>query len=290
MKKKFIIISVCLCIILTYIFTTIVITSNANHNKKILTGEKINSIDEVYKELNNFKTTRGTEKYNISLISELNDEIVNDSNYDSIKYYQRGLDSRIEAVIKKDGAKISFNHETGEFLSYNAKEDMKYLETTLNEDQIRKIAIELYQQLSIKEDNYEIIELSEFDTEIWRAVFAKKYDDLINRGESITISFAPETKQIVTIHKNNIKFANNSIEISEENARKIANNYNLKNVDMSCSIDIVRPNYFFETDDYLYKKINTYRKAYVFTLNDDNITRIYVDCTTGELIGGDMNI
>ena len=66
--------------------------------------------------------------------------------------------------------------------------------------------------------------------------------------------------------------------------------HNKNKINMKCDIEIVRPNYFFVLDEKTYKKINIYRKAYVFTLEDISKTKIYVDCTTGEIIGGNANL
>ena len=256
----------------------------------ILTGETMSSIDEVYKEITDLNYQNSSKTFDLSIINEFDLKVKKDNTFDNIKYYQNGLDSIIEVIIEKQGCRVTFNYDTGEFLSYSANGHKKYRKTNKKEDEIRKIAIEIYDQMSIKEEGYEIIELQQFDDEIWRATFAKKYGDLINNGETIKLSFSPESKEILTLHKSNIKFANNSIEITEDEAEKFANIVNFNNVDMKCNIEIVRPNYFYKENNPMYKRINIYRKAYVFTLEDDSKTKIYVDCTTGEIIGGDKNL
>ena len=290
MKRKSIVLFLILIITLISIFSVIAFARSEEKKEKILTGETI-EIEDISIEVSDLQYKKNSNSFDISIISEFDSEVKNDSNFDNIKYYQKGLDSITEAVIEKEGRKISFNYDTGEFLSYNAKENKKYSKTYKKEDEIRKIAIEIYNKISIKEEGYEIIELQQFDDEIWRAIFAKKYENLINRGESITISFSPESQEIVTLHKSNIKYDNNSIKISEQEARNIAyKSYNKNKINMKCDIEIVRPNYFFVLDEKTYKKINIYRKAYVFTLEDISKTKIYVDCTTGEIIGGNANL
>ena len=134
---------------------------------------------------------------------------------------------------------------------------------------------------------------TQFDEEIWRASFVKKYDELINPEENVKFSFAPQTKEIVTLAVNSINYDNNEVLISKEEAEKIAQNYLAQSTadKMTMEIGIVRPNYFFEkklNPGKLYKKVNYTRKAYIFTFNNVSKSKIYIDCTTGEVIGGDI--
>lgn len=142
-------------------------------------------------------------------------------------------------------------------------------------------------------EKYELTNLEKFDEEIWRVEFCKKYDDVICKGESVKFSFAPETSEVVTMAINRVRYENNEIKISEEEATDIAKRYLEKSMatGMSMTKEIVRPNYFYrqlEGDESVYANINQTRNAYVFTFNNVAKSQVYVDCTTGEVIGGNM--
>ena len=138
--------------------------------------------------------------------------------------------------------------------------------------------------------DYTYTELEQYDNEIWTIRFNKYYNNLINQGEAVKISFSPESREIVSIVIIDNPFENNSIEISQEDAFKIAKKYMGKtsSTDMKVEIKIIRPNYFWYKDLATYKNIQKSRLAYVFTCNDEANVEIYVDCTTGEVIGGNM--
>ena len=60
---------------------------------------------------------------------------------------------------------------------------------------------------------------------------------------------------------------------------------------MTIELDIVRPNYFYSElngDDSIYVKIPETRKAYVARFNNEAESEVYIDATTGEVIGGNM--
>ena len=139
----------------------------------------------------------------------------------------------------------------------------------------------------------EFMYVEKFDEEIWRACFAKKYNGMINEGESVKFSFCPKTNEIVTLAINRTKYANNTVEISKDTATKIAEKYLNKSTatDMDIDLEIVRPNYFYNElngDESIYVKIGETRQAYVAKFNNESASTLYIDATTGEIIGGDM--
>ena len=61
--------------------------------------------------------------------------------------------------------------------------------------------------------------------------------------------------------------------------------------DMDVSIEIVIPNYSLKTNleyNQVYKNPTETRLAYVYKFNNDSQTMLYIDCSTGEVIGCDM--
>lgn len=162
------------------------------------------------------------------------------------------------------------------------------------EEQIREKAINIFNNINVEDaTTYELTNLQEFDEEIWRAEFCKKYDGKICKGESVKFSFAPESNEVVTMSINRIKYANNETLITETEATAIAQGYLDESSanQMTMTKEIVRPNYFYRElvgDENLYTNINQSRNAYIFTFNNIAESQIYIDCTTGEVIGGNM--
>ena len=134
-----------------------------------------------------------------------------------------------------------------------------------------------------------------YDDEVWRAEFTKKYGDKYCAGESVKFSFAPESNEIVTLAINNIKYANNETKITEEQASNIAEKYLDKSSadNMTITKEIIRPNFFYkqlEGDSNIYANIEQYRNAYVFTFDNEAQSQVYIDCSTGEVLGGNMKL
>lgn len=278
MKNKFIISTLVATLILT-LSMAIVLAANS---EKILSSETVQDKANIYKEITN-------EKFNITydtdLLNKLGISTNSKTRNSNVKYYDNELDSRKEAVLEVDGKLIRFNAETGDFISYLA-EDKSYEKNDLSENEVKLIADKIFNTMDF--ENYILIELYEFDEEIWMAQYAKKYEDLYSLGESVKFSFSPKSEEIVTLSEFNIPYANNEVLITEEDAMNIANTYNLKRVEATIKTDLVRPNYYWENNNSLNKKINEYRKAYIVEFNDGQQTKVYVDCTTGEVIGGSM--
>lgn len=195
-------------------------------------------------------------------------------------------------TISDDYAETKIDAETGDLIQTLSKKQ-EYTDSNCDEDEAKKIAIELYNNLDIKDEykNYQLNGIIKFDEELWIANFSKKYGDLYNNFESVKLTFAPGDKQvkIVSIINQGI-YENNSVNISESDAINIAKRQIEVNCNSNVKLAIVRPNYFFkDPDNYLtYKKVETIRTAYVVNFEDANNTIVYVDASTGEIIGGDV--
>lgn len=211
-------------------------------------------------------------------------------NKNTIQFYNNEIDSRNESSIDFEDELICLNADTGELIHYTQK-NPSLSATNLSENEIKEIGLQLYE--SIKEmlnNEYVYTELEQYDEEIWTIRFYKYYDGLINPGESVKISFSPESHEIVNLVILNNEFANNAVEISQEEAFSIAKKYMKKTTatEMHSEMKIINPNYFWFKNAGSYKNVNILRKAYVFICNDKASVEIYVDCTTGEVIGGNM--
>lgn len=302
MKRK--VVLFLLCIIAIMLLGTVVFaTMNNNENQnKILTGEKVSSVGETYTEVNLQNRMIGVNS-NIPSLEKAN-QYLKDINIDTttfttenstVKRFNNALDSKEEVVISNNEATIKIDNQTGDLITYiNNKET--FTVNSLDDTTVKEKAIKIFNNLNnVYKDSYELIYLEKFDDEIWRAGFAKKYDDLVNQAENIKFSFCPETEEIVTLVINNADFDNNEIVLTENDARNIAQPYLNKSIanNMNIKIEIVKPNYFYaevSEDDSVYTNVNRTRRAYVCTFDNEAESKVFIDCTTGEIIGGDMNV
>lgn len=271
----------------------------------ILTEEKLSNSTNAYGKISNNNIyneeflKQKVNSYKASMNSNLSSSInkakklSNNENNCTVDFYNNEKDSTVESVLTFDDDIYCLNAENGDLIHYVQK-NPSLTPTKLNEEQIKEIGLELYDSLkdTLNNKEYTYTELENYDDEIWTIRFYKYYNNLINYGEAVKISFSPESKEIVSLVILDTPFANNSIEISQETAFNIAKKYmkKTKATDMTSEIKIVTPNYFWYSNIADYKNIQTSRLAYVFTCNNDANAEIYVDCTTGEVIGGDMTV
>lgn len=302
MKRKIFLISlliICLILLNTVVFA--VISNNDSNKNSILTGEKLSKVEDAYIEISQPKMLKSVSTTQNDSIDEANfyltslniskeQMLTSDS---TIKYYNNALEHKIEKVIANENTILKLDAENGELLSYiNKKNDFE--KCFDNEETVKLKAVTTFNSLNIDDkSNYELYYVEQFDDEIWRASFVKKYGEKINAGESINFSFSPVSEEILTLSINKKKYENNEIVITENEARKVAQKYLNKSVatEMKLSLEIVMPNYFLknlEGDDTLYTEIQTSRNAYVATFNNAAKSQIYIDATTGEIIGGNM--
>lgn len=286
--KFFVAISVFIGITGFVISTTIFAT-----NTKLLNKAKITSIDEAYVEVKNVSTVK-TNAVAIakSLLSDFGISTQDTKSTYKVKQYNNNLLNRQETGVFGDDYIVKYNSNTQDLISF-VNNSTSFTTNTLSNTEIRNVAYELFNNIKLTDyKEYKLVSLIKFDDEIYSVKFAKYYGDLINYGESVNFSFAPADKEIVTLAVNSIIYANNKININENEAIAIATQY-AKNKELSnpeIKIDIVHPNYKYvgiSEGTAMYKTINQTRKAYVITLDEETKSVIYIDCTTGEIIGGD---
>ena len=291
MKIYLIVSAVVLCLLVA----TVGITIFAN-NSKILTPSTQVDAKQTYVE----NSTTPSKEDSIQIANQLLNKygiIVPhaENSYIEVKQYTNSLKGREETSVSSKDYIVTYNTTTQDFISYiNNKASFEKI--TMSKSDIKDVALEIFNNIKSNEfSNYILTSLEQFDDEIYRAKFTMKYGDLLNNAESISFSFAPQNKEIVTFVVNSCLYANNEIQVTETTAREIASNFkNIYNPNkVTVKIEIVKPNNFYSEipeENKLYKDSSICRKAYVIYANDRLNSRIYVDCTTGEIIGGDQNL
>ena len=270
---------------------------------QLLNNKDIVNINDIYEkvDLNNMKGDNNSKILNkkdyVDLGNsyltnlKLTDKKINEESY-KIEVYNNNLLDMKEVILYDDNIKITLDAETNKIVSFVSNK-IDFPKNLLSKEQVEPIAMSMLNNFR-DEGEYTLISLNEFDDEIYQAKFAKKYGEYINIGELISFSFSPQTKEILTFAKKNMTFANNEIKLSKEEAELIAKNFLNKSVATdieSMSIEIVMPNNTLKqplSDGNLYKSAKQTRLAYVITLNNDNKNKIYIDCTTGEIIGSEI--
>lgn len=262
-------------------------------NGKLELFDVIN-IDETRVELTDKKVDR--EKYINLANRQLEDLNLTDKRFESnentkISAYKNNKEFLEEICLSDDNMNVTINSKNDELIDYR-KKNINFKKNTFNEDKVKEKALEILKSFQM-DSEYELTILNEFDDEIYMAKFFKKHGNYINRGEMISFSFSPEENKIAGYAKKDIPFANNEIKITEEQAKKTAKEYlkNMETTEMDITIKIVIPT--LDTNKSLgfsqvYTNAKQTRLAYVCEFDDTYKTTVYVDCTTGEIIGYDM--
>ena len=221
---------------------------------------------------------------------------------------------------------VTIDSQTGKLFSLSdfSIDDTK-IEATMSKEEVNNVANEIYLSLGYKEGEYILKDLSKTsitnDTNLWQADFCKEYDGLYNDYQCVRITFIPEVKQISIYTLFDYKTENNPIEIEKEKAIEIAktkakelNNDESKIKQINAELKFEKINAYIYTQEelsninneantnnetkiqntdntYGYKTEELVRKVWRveieyysdFTKKDS----YFVDCTTGEILGGD---
>ncbi len=291
MNKKILILS--LCVIFIIVASTIVL-ANFNNNTREIKGElnlnETTTIEESYVKIE--RNNIDADKYIKIANNYLTNLKITDKRFENtdtkIEFYQDNILSREEVSISNKDMLIKLESETGALLTY-INQKTEFEKNEFSENEVKEKTLEIFKNVA-NVNEFEMILLEKFDEELYLAKFCKKYDNYINPGEVISISFAPQTSEIVTFTETYMPFANNNVEISNEDARQNAEQYLKKSVatDMEITLEIVMPNYGLNKalfDGRVYKSANQTRLAYICRFNNEAKTEIYIDATTGEAIG-----
>lgn len=216
--------------------------------------------------------------------------------------------------------------------SYNYKIPYNY---GITREEARKTAKELLLKYNPNNnsDEYELVSLkrnmeNDEASYIWYADFYKKYGDLYNQYEKISIGWVPTINGLYSLNIENSKYENNEQKISKEDAIKIATEkdkqietrYNIASTEAEIGIDKMNADvvyrekniedyekgtinfepdengtYKIKEDAEFYKVENRVRKVWEVTIYYDYYKYdyperyvYYVDATTGEIIGGSI--
>lgn len=216
--------------------------------------------------------------------------------------------------------------------SYNYKIPYNY---GITREEARKTAKELLLKYNPNNnsDEYELVSLkrnmeNDEASYIWYADFYKKYGDLYNQYEKISIGWVPTINGLYSLSIENSKYENNEQKISKEDAIRIATEkdkqietrYNIASTEAEIGIDKMNTDvvyreknledyekgtinfepdengtYKIKEDAEFYKVENRVRKVWEVTIYYDYYKYdyperyvYYVDATTGEIIGGSI--
>lgn len=285
MKNKFKIFCI---VLLSIILALTVVFATDDKQIDIISKDETINVENGYEKKELVQNARKSENIKYFL-NEIN---VSHNNFENIKSYEvKDNINDLELIeYSNDDFILSVNKKTNELRSY-INNKTSFPKCNLSKNEVESKAIELFSTFKIKDKkDYILNYVAKFDDEIWRANFVKSNDGLKNPGEAINIAFAPTTNEIITLAIIKNEYNNNEIKISEEDALKIAQKYINKSVTpkvKEVKIDIIKPNQMFKkvVENKMYKHINKMRKSYVIILENDS--KIYVDVTTGEILGGD---
>ena len=308
------------------IISTLALTSSV-----VIAGNKV--YENVWKEPKSYKITNDIteEEINESISEEDAKKIVMDF------FRENGIEKDVKDLeLVKDTIQdeviwdISFNDGT---ITLDSKGNISYLNIptwnykipkkyAITKYEARKVARELLEKYNPNNnsDEYELVTLhangDESSAYIWYADFYKKYGDLINKYESISIGWIPTINGLYSLGFENSKYENNeqlitkekAIEIATEKDKQIDSEKEIKECNAEIRIEKMNTNMyerekdkdFYKKQLYLnnegdtrYKTEERVRKVWVVVIkyNTNELpyeVSYYVDATTGEIIGGQM--
>lgn len=287
------------------------------NNQNVTEEDKAKSISEEEAEKigNDYLKKIGFDEETIKNL-ELQKEFLN---YDNVWFVNS---EKVSMGIDAENGKIKYVN----IPTWNYKIPYNY---GITGEEAKKVAKELLKKY-ITEDNvedYELVKLTRnMETDeasyIWYADFYKKYGNLINESEKVSIGWVPTINGLYSLSFEDIPYENNEQKISKEEAIKIATEKD-KNIEKNKSIletkaeirikqmnteVYMRENYKddyekgmlgylekteentykFKDDAVMYKTDKRARKVWcvVVKYSDNKSFSYYVDCTTGEIIGG----
>lgn len=221
--------------------------------------------------------------------------------------------------IATNKATILLEGETGELKSvqvptWNYRIPYNY---GITREEARKVAHELLAKLKPEDDKdeYELVKLTRnMETDegsyIWYAQFQKKYGELINPYEEIYIGWVPTINGIYSFNIKKEKYEKNperigkekAIEIAKRKEQQIEPDKTIEKIEAEIRIkqmneDVyLREKYKEQYDNHEFLKYGTtqyetekrVRKVWCVVIEHDENEKYtyFVDCTTGEIIGG----
>lgn len=209
-------------------------------------------------------------------------------------------------------------------------ENIQQYRTTLKD--VEKTARNICKKYGYNLDEYTGLKITtntqDFDDAyIWYIEFYKEYDGIKNPYQSISLAIIPEINELYYFKVKNVKFDNTPVQVSEDDAKKIAieaeskvnDNYKVKDIFTELAIVETNGNAYFRQNNYdqyyiqmhdnnypiekniSYQVDSLVRKAWLVTFEfdlDNNSSNnmiwdqyytYYIDVETGEIIGGDSS-
>ncbi len=214
------------------------------------------------------------------------------------EYFRKiGLEKEINKLVLtknayKDEVQWSIKFESGT-MEINSKGKIESLNIPscdykipynygITREEARKTAKELLAKYNPNnnDDEYELVSLkrnaeNDKDAYIWYADFYKKYDDLLNKHEKISIVWIPKINGLYSLNFENYKYENNDQKISKEEAIKIAvekdkqieTRHNIASTDAELGIDKMNTEVVYRE-----KNIEEYEKGTINFIIEENGT------------------
>ena len=221
-------------------------------------GENIMSKTEAEEKLNEILSKFGHTNYKIKEMKLYS----NPNSYDLIWHIE--LDNGT-----KNNSIVEINAEREEAITVLFEEELNnsVINYRTTESEVEKTARELCKDYGYDTEKYNKVNIMSNmekaeNSYLWHVDFYKEYDGIINPYETISISFIPEINKIYQFRIENIEYENNSVEITEEQAKqtveeseqKINTGHNIKNI--SVDLDIAK------TNGDAYKRVTNYQEYY----------------------------
>lgn len=217
------------------------------------------------------------------------------------EYFRKiGLEKEINGLVLtknayKDEIQWSIKFESGT-MEINSRGEIESLNIPsydykipynygITREEARKTAKELLAKYNPNnnDDEYELVSLkrnaeNDKDAYIWYADFYKKYDDLLNKHEKISIGWIPKINGLYSLNFENYKYENNDQKISKEEAIKIAvekdkqieTRYNIVSTDAELGIDKMNTEVVYRE-----KNIEEYEKGTInFTIEENGTHKL----------------
>ena len=336
--------------LITTICTALIITSGVGYGGYMI-YEKVwkNPEKYTYQELQStISQTEVTNEEKESLISEEEAKekvmrIVQKLGYEGEEISSIELNENKIEEISEIYYKIETKNDKGQNLNIklNAKngeleslQDDSILDSgvngsSINEEEAKKALQDLFSKIEIDENEYDItysgkenVVYKGNEKEVWNVKGNKKYNDIVNPYEELSISFVMDRGNIkvssISNNKNGI-YENNQQVVTKEEAIEIATNKEKEFTDkeivnIEASLDIKKMNkYIFELENSMEESYDIDIKEDGYKINENIIRNIwkvrifhnednnesvesyikgknkeyYIDCTTAEIIGGE---
>lgn len=216
----------------------------------------------------------------------------------SVKNVVSSKDGEYEKVYFSDTAYICLDVQGDIFRISNFDDESLIplsMPTSTEKNQTIDTIVENIRELLELSDDYELVNVEEFDAHTLKLSIVKRYGELLNPYEAVKVTVDSNTGDLLYLRRFSETPNVLTPSLSEADAITSAKNI-VDDLDAAISditLTFTQPNYFwldYESENRVeYELANFIRLAYLLTL-DEGTTLIYVDALTGEIIGGDATL